>query len=43
MEKNGSEVRLRVQSEGGHKSSGAMTKIEEMPDAAGFVIYALTS
>lgn len=37
----GSEVWLRVQSKGGHAGANTKTKIDELADQAGFVLYAL--
>jgi prolyl oligopeptidase len=44
LEKTGSsDIWLRVQAKGGHAGSSVKTKIEELSDLAGFIMYALNS
>lgn len=43
LEENGSQVWLRVQAKGGHAGSNTKTRIEELSDAAGYIVYALNS
>lgn len=43
LEENGSQVWLRVQAKGWHAGSNTKTRIEELSDAAGYIVYALNS
>jgi prolyl oligopeptidase len=43
LEETGTAVWLRVQSKGGHAGSSVKTRIEELADWAGFIVFALNS